>query len=150
MKTARDVMDASPQTVPPDMPVQDLAALLYATRIDGVCVVEEGRLVGVVTTMDLIYKEKRLHLPTFFVFMDALLPLENPLRSAREIEKIAGAKVRDIMSTEPIAVGPEAGLDEIASLMVDKHLTLVPVVEHDKLLGIVGKPAILRHAFALR
>ena len=149
MKRARDVMDPNPLTVSPAMSVSELARLLHERRLDGVCVVQGDQLVGVVTTMDLIFKEKRLHLPTVFFFLDAVIPLENPLKSVRELEKIAGDHVEGIMTREPYSVGPDAPLEEVASLMVDNHLTIVPVVEEGRVLGTVTKPAMLRAAFGL-
>ncbi len=150
MKVARDVMDTAPLVVSPETPVQDLAARLNAVRADGACVVEDGRLIGVVTTMDLLYKEKQLHLPTFFVLLDAWIPLENPFRTQREVEKITAATARDIMTDTPVTIGPDVPLDVVAAQMIDEHLTILPVVDGDRLVGVVTKPAMLREAFGLR
>lgn len=150
MKTARDVMDPSPPTVSPEAKVAEIARMLLDEHLDGVCVVRDGHLEGVVTTMDLMYKEKRLHLPTFFYFLDAVVPLENPLRTLREIEKIASDTVADLMTRQPRTVTPDTRLDEVASLMIERHVTIVPVVEGGRLVGIVTKPAMLREAFQLR
>jgi CBS domain-containing protein len=149
MRTARDIMEPAPRSVPPETSVEVLARLLHEERLDGVCVTEDGQLVGVVTTMDLIYKEKTLHLPTFFFFLDAIIPLESPLRSMHELEKIAGDQVADIMSRDPKTVTPDTPIDRIASLMVEHHLSLVPVVDSGRLVGLVTKPGMLRAAFAL-
>lgn len=148
MKRAVDLMDASPRTVTADLSVKALGQLLLDERLDGVCVVEGERLVGVVTSMDLIFQEQPVHLPSFFVFLDALIPLENPLKARHEMEKLAGACVGDIMSSEVISVGPQASLEEVASQMVRHHLSVVPVVEGGRLLGVVTKPAMLRAAFS--
>jgi CBS domain-containing protein len=150
MRTAADVMNRDPITVRPDLPVQDLANLLLDGKNDGACVVEDGRLVGVVTTMDLIYREKRVHLPTFFWFLDAMIPLESPFRTQREVAKIAAATVRDLMTTTPIVAEPSTLVDAVASMMIDHHVSLVPVVDQGRLVGVVTKAGMLREAFGIR
>ena len=147
MKTARDLLDPHPLVVGPDLPVAELARQLLAAHADGACVLRDGRLVGVVTSMDLVFREKRVHLPTFVALMDLVIPLG--VREAEaELHKVAGGRVAEIMSAAPVTVGPDARLDEIAALMVEQHLTLVPVVEGDALRGVVTKPSLLRATLA--
>lgn len=150
MKTAADIM-VEPHTVSPDVTVKDLARLLLEQHWDGACVVgDEGELVGVVTSMDLIYQEKRLHLPTFFVLFDSVLPLEDPRKAEHELQKIAGRTVADVMTDSPVTVDPETPLDRVASLMVERHITVLPVLSSDgRVLGVITKPAMLKAAFRL-
>ncbi|MEW5848118.1 MAG: CBS domain-containing protein [Myxococcota bacterium] len=143
MKQARDVMDRNPATVGPESTVEQLGRLLLERNLDGACVVEDGRLVGVATAMDIMFKERKLHLPTFLVFMDAAIPLgESHVRE--QLRKTLGGRVADVMTQPAITVTPGASLQEVATLMVDKHLTVLPVVEDGKLLGAVTKQAMLR------
>jgi CBS domain-containing protein len=97
--------------------------------------------------MDLVFQEKRVHLPSVLSFMDFAIPLEPPSRLREELDKIAGTHVSEIMSDEPIVVGPDASMSEVATLMVEHNFTLVPVVEDGRLLGVVTKRALLRAAF---
>ena len=143
---ARELM-VEPLTVIPTRSVRDLAELLMRERSDGACVIEHGRLVGVVTTMDLVFQEKQVHIPSILTIMDFAIPLEPPARLRDELDKIAGIRVADIMSRHPIFVTPETPMSEVASLMVDKHLTIVPVVEGERLVGMITKQALLRAAF---
>lgn len=134
-------------TVVPDRSVRDLVELLLRERSDGACVIEAGRLVGVVTTMDLVFQEKRVHLPSVLSFMDFAIPLEPPDRLRDELSKIAGTRVREIMSKHPSYVGPHTPMSEIASKMVDDHITILPVVAEGQVQGMITKPALLRAAF---
>jgi CBS domain-containing protein len=149
MKRARDIMDPKPCTVAPDLSVRELAARLLTERSDGACVVEDGRLAGVVTAMDLIFQEQPVHLPSFLMFFDAVIPLERPSHAQHEMEKILGLKVRDIMSTDVITVAPDAKLEEVAARMVRRHTGYIPVVEGHELRGVITKPAVLRAAFGI-
>ena len=54
----RDVMTQDVATVAPDTDLRDLAALLVEKRISGVPVVEGGRVVGVVSERDILFKER--------------------------------------------------------------------------------------------
>lgn len=143
---ARDIMIEA-LTVVPDRSVRDLAVLLLERGLDGACVLENARLdqlVGVVTTMDLVFQEKQVHLPSILSFMDFAIPLEPPSRLRAELDKIAGTTVGEIMTREPVTVEPERPVSEVARMMVDQHLTIVPVVEDGVLLGMITKQALLR------
>lgn len=149
MRNAIDLLDPAPLVVGPDLSVADLAARLLEMGRDGACVLEDGVLVGVVTSMDLIYQEKRVHLPSIITIMDLVIPLGSAQAEA-ELTKMGGTTVREIMSAPPRTVGPQAEVDEIASLMVDLNISMVPVVEDGQLLGAITKPSVLRAAFGRR
>lgn len=131
-------------TVESDMPLPKLAELLLDQHSDGACVVDDGVLVGVVTSMDLVFQEKRVHLPSILSFMDFAIPLESPARLREELDKIAGTTVGEVMSSEPITASPDTLVSEIATRMVEDHLTLVPIVDGGRLVGVVTKPSLLR------
>ena len=135
---------SEPLTVEPSTSLRSLAELLLERHSDGACVVEDGALVGVVTSMDLVFQEKQVHLPSILSFMDFAIPLESPAKFRAEMDKIAGTSVGEIMSPKVITVGPDTPVSKVATEMVEKHLSLVPVVDGAKLLGVVTKPALLR------
>ena len=55
---ASDIMSTAVFSVRPDMPVKDIAALLFEKRISGVPVLDEGRLVGIVSEGDLLQRHE--------------------------------------------------------------------------------------------
>lgn len=135
----------APRTVPAHTSVHDVAELLLREHRDGVVVVDpNGHLAGVVTTMDLVFQEKRPRLPTLLVFLDAVIPLGGVARSRTELRKIAAIQVSELMTHPVVTVGPDAPIDEIATRMVEAHLSVLPVVVGDEILGVVTKPALLR------
>jgi len=139
-----DEVMVEPLTVSPSESLRRLAELLLEHHSDGACVVENGRLVGVVTSMDLVFQEKQVHLPSILSFMDFAIPLESPARWRDELDKIAGTSVSEIMSEEPITAAPDTLVSNIATKMVEKHLTLMPIVDGGRVVGVVTKPALLR------
>ena len=94
MQTAADILTEA-LIVAPDTPVRELADTLAQSGADGVCVVDGNRLVGVATTMDLIFRETSLHIPTAFVLLDAVITLPGQQkRMQRELERMDGGVPR--------------------------------------------------------
>jgi len=143
MQKVADVMDRDVLLVSPDLGVRELARRMLDHDADGACVVENGKLVGVVTSMDLVFREKKVHLPTMVAVLDALIPLGIE-RARKEIEKVAAADVRHIMTGEPYAVRPDAPVREVATHMVEEHHGYVPVVDDGAIVGAVSRRAMLR------
>lgn len=52
--TVREIMTAAPFAVAPQLPIGELARMLLEQRIHRAVVAEEGRLVGIVTTLDVL------------------------------------------------------------------------------------------------
>lgn len=142
MQHVLDLMVANPPSVSPNMPVHDLLALLVNGGRDGYCVVENGALLGVVTSMDVLFQEKKIRLPTFFTFMESVVEF-GAKRTRAEIAKMTGVVVRDIMSASPVTVAYDAALDEVATLMVEKHISLLPVLKDGVLVGEITKASVL-------
>ncbi|HAA55616.1 MAG TPA: hypothetical protein DCE42_12715 [Myxococcales bacterium] len=148
MQLAKELMQEA-IVVDPDLPVVGLARRLLGQKADGACVLKDGKLVGVVTTMDLVFQEKNPHIPHFLTIMDSIIPLEAPQKVKKELEKIAGMFVKDIMTEDPIIVSPETKVSDIATTMVEKHITLLPVLDGELLLGVITKSDVIRAAFHL-
>ncbi len=146
MKYANEIMSHDIPTVSPDMPVGKLARLLLDHRLDGVCVVDEGKVVGVVTAMDLIYQQRELHLPTIMTVFERLARFGKSHADA-ELQKMTGTLVRDIMTTEVRTVPFDASLETVAGLMVEQNISTLPVTNGAALQGVINKADVLRAAF---
>lgn len=142
---ARDLMTKQVVTVPPELSIKGFAELLVARRISGAPVVDaSGALVGVATESDLIFRDASVHLPTVLTLLDAFVVLESPRKLDHDLHKLLGRTVGEIMSTDLVTVGPEATLQELATIMHDRHRHLLPVLEDGKLIGVVGKADLVR------
>lgn len=145
MLKAKDIMTRDVVTVGPETEVTAVAKLLLEKRFNGVPVVDEkNNVVGVICQSDLIAQQKKLPLPSVFNLLDTLIPIISPGKIEREVEKIAAVKVSQAMTPDPVTVGPETDIEQIAALMVNKGYHTIPVVEEDKLVGIIGKEDVLR------
>jgi len=145
MLTAKDIMTRQVITVPPSMPVEDLAALLYEKKISGAPVVDkDNRLLGVVTESDLIDQTKKFHIPTVISILDSVIFLDKEEKVEKEIRKMTGRTVKDIYTPSSRTVGLDTPLDEIATIMAEKRQHTLPVMDNGDLVGVVGKSDIIR------
>lgn len=136
----RDIMETSVVTVGPDASVRELSQLLGERGVSGVPVVDgDDRVIGVVTEGDIIMQDAELHFPHYIQFLDGVIFLESVRRFAERFRKAFGAKVSDIMSREVWSVGPDAGVHEVATLMADEEVNRIPVVEDERIVGIVTR-----------
>jgi redox-sensitive bicupin YhaK (pirin superfamily)/CBS domain-containing protein len=119
---ANDIMSSPAITVPPEASVPEIATLLAERRISGVPVVEDDRLVGLVSEADV-------------------------LRRAR----LGGRarRARDIMTHEVQTVSPDTPVEQIAALLEERAIKRVPVVQEGKVVGIVSRSNLVQ-ALAVR
>jgi len=145
MLEAKDIMTSDVITVTEDAPVSEVAKIFLEKRINGVPVInKEGAVVGVVCNSDLIDQTKKLHIPTVVALFDIVIYLESVKQFKKDLEKMASSTVKNICSRDPITITPETSIEDIATIMAEKHVHTLPVVEGGKLVGIVGKMDIIR------
>lgn len=144
MIQAKDIMTEKPVTVSPDMEIVQAAKILLENGINGVPVVDNDRLVGILCQSDLITQQRRFPMPSVFTILDGFIPLRSSKDIEKTVKKIAATFVRDAMTVDPVFVNSNTEIEEIAGLMVDKNFHTIPVVENEKLIGVIGKEDILK------
>lgn len=125
----RDCMSVDPATVGPKDSLQKVMSLLRRRDIRSVPVVENARLIGIVTDRDI-----RHVAPAYPLFRD-----EDEIR--RYTEKLT---VTAAMTADPITIGPDVPLVEAARLLGTYRITSLPVVEGGRLIGILTVTDVLR------
>ncbi|MBI5408808.1 MAG: CBS domain-containing protein [Nitrospirae bacterium] len=139
MLTAKDIMTKDVVTIRPEATVEELARLLISNKISGVPVVDNSKnLIGIVTENDLISQNKRLHIPTVIRLFDAFILLGSG-RVEEEIRKMAATTVDEICNRKVVSIKEETTLDEIATIMAEQRMHLLPVLRDRVVVGIVGK-----------
>jgi len=145
MLRARDIMTKEVIHVSPETEVGQAARLLLDKHLNGLPVLGRGgRLVGMICQSDLIFQQKKIPIPSVFTILDSLIPLNSPHSIEKEVAKMAAIIVEHAMTRDPIFVGPEATLEDMATIMVRKKIHTLPVVEDGRLVGVVGKEDVLR------
>jgi CBS domain-containing protein len=126
----RDLMTAKPITVDPETPVLEAGQRMAGARIRHlVVVVDDGRIVGIVTDRDV-----RLNTPS-------------PATSLSVWELnylLPQVTVGSVMTTSVIVVDPDRPIAEAARIMLDHKIGALPVVEAGRLVGIVTESDFVR------
>ena len=133
-----EVMTGAVRTVAPETSLKEAAEILAELRISGLPVVEEGKVVGVLSEADIVSKE-RGEAP----YRGGLLGLvfENGHGRAKLLAKTVG----EAMTSPAITIGPHRPVPEAAAVMIDKKINRLPVVDDNgMLIGIVSRADLVR------
>ena len=146
-KTVADVMTPNPITVTPQTPLQEAIKLLAENHISGLPVVNNsGKLVGVISETDLMWRESGIEASPYIMILDSIIYLQNPARYEKEIHKVLGQTVGEVMSSKPISIQSSQSLREAAHIMHNKKISRLPVVDNqgDKVIGLLTQGDIIR------
>jgi signal-transduction protein with cAMP-binding, CBS, and nucleotidyltransferase domain len=110
----RDVMSRRPVTVEDSATVLDAARAMRDANIGDVIVVKSGSVCGIVTDRDIV------------------------VRAVAEGRDPKSAKVGEICSAEIVTVTPDDPVDKVVSLMREKAIRRVPVVEGGRPVGVIS------------
>jgi CBS domain-containing protein len=134
---ARDVMTRRVVTVTPETTIEEAVRLMLENRISGLPVTDEaGALVGVVTEGDLL---RRIETGTDKHRSGWIGLLLGPGRLAAEYTRSHAQKVGEVMTSEVVSVAPDTPLPEVVELMETRRIKRVPVIDDNKLVGIVSR-----------
>ena len=125
----RDLMSVKVITVDPDMPMLDARQRMADAHIRHLVVTEGSRVVGMLTDRDI-----RLNLPSPATTL-----------SVWEINALlAKLTVGEVMSRMVIQVSADRSVADAARLMLDHQIGALPVVEGERLVGIVTESDFVR------
>jgi acetoin utilization protein AcuB len=126
----RDCMSIDPVTVGPKDSLQAVVDLLRRRDVRSVPVMENGRLIGIVTDRDV-----RQVAPAYPLFRD-----EDEIRRYTERLTVTAA-----MTADPMTVAPDAPVVDAAKILETYRISSLPVVERDgKLVGMLSVTDLLR------
>jgi CBS-domain-containing membrane protein len=127
--------------------VESLLRLMREHELPGVPVVDDaGQLVGIVTEADLVIRDEEadLHLPHHIDLWGGVIFLEPIKHYEERLRHAFAATVADMMTPNPVTVGPDDSIRHAARLIAQRRHNRLPVVdEHGKLLGVVTRVDVL-------
>jgi len=109
---ARDLM-RDPVTITPDTKIAEALTLVLNQGIGSLVVVDESRVVGIVTKRDLLWAVKAGY-------------------------DLANTSVEAIMTRNVITVTPDTDILAVVNTMLSNNISHIPVVEDGKLVGIIS------------
>lgn len=138
-----NVMQGDWPTLGEEDTVERAIKLFAEERISGAPVVGDGKLQGIVTEGDLIFREADVKTPGFLDILGGVIPLGSWEEYREEAMKSAGVTVGEVMTRAPITVTPETLLSEAATTMAEQGVKMLPVVEDERFRGVVTRMDIL-------
>lgn len=130
----RDLMQREVTTLDAEENLGLADDIMRLGRIRHMPVTAGGRLVGILSQRDLFR---------------AAISSALQFRAAAEREWLAKIPTREIMTSDLFTIGPDAPIREAAKLMLDKRIGCVPVVEHDKLVGLLSESDCMQYLVRL-
>ena len=118
----KDRMTPNPVTITPDTSFPDAFRILQEKKIRHLPVVEEGKLIGIVTRTDLLHAS----------------PSAATSLSVFEINYLlANLHIKEVMVSPPITVPEDDPLEEAARVMVNKKIGCLPVMRNGDMVGML-------------
>ncbi|MBN2030031.1 CBS domain-containing protein [bacterium] len=120
MPLARDVMTKNVVTIGSEASLQEAIHMLIDKGISGMPVVDsDGKMIGIISEKDIIH---------FYTF-------------SRDMHNI---KVKEAMTKDVITFSPETNIEQIALAIAEKGFRRAPIVEKDRVIGIISRRDIIR------
>jgi CBS domain-containing protein len=113
-------MTREPSTVGPGATLGEVATLMKQQDCGSIPVVEDGRLVGIVTDRDIVVR--------------CIAAGKDPKTQ----------RVSEVMSADPVVIGPDEDITAAEKVMADRQIRRLPVIEHARLVGIIVTAQIAR------
>ena len=146
----REIMTTDVLTFRSDDTVEDAMRSMVDRNVDSAPVVDEhGSLVGMLSNSDLIVQESELHFPTVLSFLGATIEIGHK-HFEEDLRKALGSKVSDLMTPKPVTITEDDTIERAATLMHEKDVSRLPVVNDGTLVGIVSRNDVLRAILASR
>ena len=124
----QDLMTENPFVVEPETSLFDAYTLMFEKEIRRLPVVHDQKLVGMITLSDI----QRV-LPSVFAETDTDTALE-----------VTPLIVGDVMTADPVTVAPEDTLQDAAEQMLENQVSGLPVVQNDRVIGIITESDIFK------
>lgn len=127
--TVRDWMTTNPVTITPKTSLSEAHRLMKQKKVRRLPVIEDGRLIGIVALSDVLEAE----------------PSGATTLSIYELNYLlAELKVDKLMKRNVITVAPDASIRDAANIMLTHKIGGLPVVEGERLVGIITESDIFR------
>jgi CBS domain-containing protein len=138
------VMTEDVVLIDPDTSVPEVARLMWENNLSSLPVVENDHVIGMITDFDMIARETEYDAPLYVTFLDAYFRVPGS-GDRKQLRKILATTARELMTAPAVTVEPDTTVQEAATLMYDKRLNALPVIDANRrLVGILSRADIVR------
>ena len=142
---ARDIMHKKIITIGRETSLKEAAILMSANRVSGLPVLDDsGRLIGIITDSDILKYRQKKNLPEYLRLLESFIEEIDPESIEENIRVILRKKVKDVMTTHLIMVTEETQIGQIISKFAEHHISRMPVVKKNKLVGIIAREDVIK------
>ncbi|MEW6200746.1 MAG: CBS domain-containing protein [bacterium] len=124
----KDYMTNNIVVIERDKPVSEAKRLLDENHFRHLPVVDDGKVVGIVSDRDI----------------NRTLAIAESVRTVCGVETDKDMKIEDIMTGDFLSIGGDESLRNAAKIMAERKIGCLPVVEDDRLVGIITETDIMR------
>ena len=122
-KRVSDIMTRNLQVEKPNCPLRVATKVMIENRFRRIPIVSENILLGIITATDLIR-----YIGTGQIFSQLI---------TGNVNEVMSVPIRDLMSTDLLLTTPDTPIGELAEIMVQRGIGGVPVIENERLVGLV-------------
>ena len=144
----KDIMTKKTIALKVDDSLERATELFEEHNFDGFPVINaDGKLMGIVTAYDMVSQSYATHLPSLINILESVYINKADNKDIKEqFDRVKTIKIRDMMNEDPLVVGPEVRVEDLAKEFIQHHrVNPIPVIDSDKkLLGVVSRFDIIR------
>jgi CBS domain-containing protein len=130
-------------SVAPDAPLTEAMQLMLHNGISGLPVLDrDGTLVGIITESDFLRLDGQRSQPPRWIEL-----LFSPEHRPKDCASYQSRKVSEVMTANPVTIGPDVRLDDAQCLMDAHHIKRLLVVRDGALVGVISRADLL-HALS--
>jgi CBS domain-containing protein len=143
--TVADLMRTDVPVLDPNDSIATVARQIADSGLPGLPVVENGEIIGIITESDVISREAEVDVPEPVAFLDAIFRADVGRDFDEELRRVVAVTARELMSHPVYSILTTATLEQVATLMIDRRINPVPVVDDNhNLVGIVSRSDLVR------
>lgn len=147
MKKILDVMNKGVITIKKETTVEEIVKLMNEKKIGKVPVIEDEKVIGVVTREDLLVREELPPVQPVIAFWEVLITLPSNKDFDKKLEKLTAYNAGQIMNKEFYNCSPDDNLEKIVTEMLENKHDYTLVLEQERLVGIVTKTDLIAKCF---
>lgn len=135
------IMTKKVHTIGPDSSLKECADILKKAGVNGLVVTKGDKVLGVITKTDLF----KVILPRYPENFEEERYMSDVEYIGERIEKLFKMQVKDIMGSPPIQLNSNVPIIRAGSIMLLRRVKQIPIIENEKLAGIVTLTDIIHH-----
>ena len=147
MKTIKEIMNKNLITVKRDTSFEEVLGIMKEKGIGRIPVIDNDKLVGVITRNDILVKKEKAPLPPVIAIWDLLITLPKNKEFKEKYDKLVGVTAGELMEEKFYTIDINANVEEVVTDIVDNKKEFFFVLENGKLAGIITKTDLIKGLF---